>query len=191
MTPEEIKRKYQDLLNNEIFLADPISWMQNDSEFIVMTAIVGYSRRRCYAKVALCEVKKGVVPKMISKRARGMVFIWELHNHLPKAWTKDGYENTLARVTKRCAELNAEVARLAVIGAYDSAVLKLLADKYAWTPKMSAANPNNFRIYVTAYREQGRPVEEAAEYMNRHRPIFPSTGTDQHADEASRSDHCR
>jgi hypothetical protein len=39
MTPEEIKRKYQDLLNNEIFLADPISWMQNDSEFIVMTAL--------------------------------------------------------------------------------------------------------------------------------------------------------
>ncbi len=112
MTREEIKRKYQDMLNNEIFLSDPIAWMQDDSEFIVMTAITGYSRRRCYAKVALCQVKKGVVPKMISERAKGMVFIWELHNDLPKAWTRDGYENTLARVTTRCAELNAKVAEL-------------------------------------------------------------------------------
>jgi hypothetical protein len=54
MTPEEIKRKYQDVLNNEIFLNDPIGWMQDDSEFVVMTAITGYLRRRYYAKVALC-----------------------------------------------------------------------------------------------------------------------------------------
>ena len=38
MTPEVIKRKHQDLLNNEIFLADPIAGMQDNSEFIVMTA---------------------------------------------------------------------------------------------------------------------------------------------------------
>jgi hypothetical protein len=80
--------------------------MQDDSEFIVMTAITGYPRRRCYANVALCEVKKGVVPKMISERAKGMVFIWELHNYLRKGWTRDGYENTLARVTTKAAELN-------------------------------------------------------------------------------------
>ena len=85
MTPEQIKQKYQDMLNNEILAGpDPISWMHDDSEFIVMTATVGYSGRRCYAKVALCEVKKGVVPKMISTRAKGMRFIWELHNHLRK-----------------------------------------------------------------------------------------------------------
>ena len=36
--PDEIKGKYQDMLNNEIFLSDPIAWMQDDSEFIVMTA---------------------------------------------------------------------------------------------------------------------------------------------------------
>ena len=117
MTPEDIKRKYQDMLNNEIFLSDPISWMHDDSEFIVMTAIVGYSRRRCYAKVALCEVKKGVVPKMISTRAKGMRFILELHERLrvdkPRWYpAKRSYEATLAQVTQRCAELNAEVARL-------------------------------------------------------------------------------
>jgi hypothetical protein len=37
MTPEQIKRKYQDMLNNEILAGpDPISWMHDDSEFIVM-----------------------------------------------------------------------------------------------------------------------------------------------------------
>ena len=117
MTPEQIKRKYQDLLNNEILAGpDPISWMHDDSEFIVMTAIVGYSGRRCYAKVALCEVKKGVAPKRISERAKGMRFIWELRKGLRKdgrkCRTKNSYEITLARVTERCAALNAEVARL-------------------------------------------------------------------------------
>ena len=114
MTPEEIKRKHQDMLNNEVFLSDPIAWMQDDSEFIVMTAVVGYSGHRCYAKVALCEVKKGVVPKMISERAKGMRFIWELRKGLRKRGrkyrTKNSYEITLARVTQRCAELNASAA---------------------------------------------------------------------------------
>lgn len=114
MTPDQIKRKHQDMLNNEIFLGDPIAWMQDDSEFIVKTARAsagsGYHGRS--RKVALCEVEKGVVPKMISERAKGMVFIWELHNHLRKGWSKDGYENTLAKVTARCARLNAELARL-------------------------------------------------------------------------------
>jgi hypothetical protein len=118
MTPEEIKRKYQDLLNNEIFLNDPISWMKDDSEFIVMTAVTSYKGHRCYAKVALCEVKKGVIPKMISERAKGMRFIWELHKNLRKGrthwveWFDNSFEPTLAKVTQRCAELNAEVARL-------------------------------------------------------------------------------
>jgi hypothetical protein len=92
--------------------------MKDDSEFIVMTAIVGYSGRRCYAKVALCEVKKGVVPKMISERAKGMRFIWQLHTHLRKGrkYWADMFDNSFepipAKVTQRCAELNAEVARL-------------------------------------------------------------------------------
>ena len=119
MTPAEIKRKYQDLLNNEIFLSDPVAWMQDDSEFIVMTAIVGYSHRRCYAKLALCEVQKGVFPKMISERAKGMVCIWELHSGLRKDRLQEGYVDRrknsyaikLAEVTARCAELNARAAR--------------------------------------------------------------------------------
>jgi hypothetical protein len=88
------------------------------STFIVMTAITGYSRRNCYGKVALCEVEAGVIPKMISKRARGMVRIWELHTHLRKGrkyWVDmfdNSFEPVLAKVTARCAELNAEVARL-------------------------------------------------------------------------------
>lgn len=166
MTPEEIKRKYQDMLNNEVFLSDPIGWMQDDSEFIVMTAVSGRSRRNEYGKVALCEVAKGVTPKMISERAKGMRFIWELHDHVRLSGRK-GSHQVIANVRKRCAERNATAARLAVIGAYDFAVLKLLAEKYAWTPKTFAANPNNFRIHVTAYRERGLPVEEAAEFMNK------------------------
>jgi hypothetical protein len=118
MTPDEIKRKYQGMLNNEIFLNDPIAWMDADSEFVVLTAITGYSGRRCYAKVALCEVKKGVIPKMISTRAKGLRFIWEVHERLRKGrkyWVDmfdNSFEPTLAKVTQRCAELNAEVARL-------------------------------------------------------------------------------
>jgi hypothetical protein len=119
MTPEQIKRRYQDLLNNEIFLNDPIAWMHDDSEFIVMTAVTSYKGHRCYAKVALCEVQKGVRPKMISERAKGMRFIWELRTHLRKGRTHwvEGFDNsfepTLAKVTtQRCAELNAEAARL-------------------------------------------------------------------------------
>jgi hypothetical protein len=76
----------------------------------------GYHGR--YWKVALCEVEQGVKPKMISERAKGMVFIWELHNHLRKGrkyWVDmfdNSFEPTLAKVTQRCAELNAEVGRL-------------------------------------------------------------------------------
>ena len=112
----DIKRKYLDMLNNEIFLSDPIGWMQDDSEFIVITACShsqsgsGYAGR--HGKVALCEVKKGVIPKMISRRAKGMVFIWELHDHLYKGGPKSSYEITLASVTKRCVELNEKVAEL-------------------------------------------------------------------------------
>jgi hypothetical protein len=85
--------------------------MKDDSEFIVMTAISGRSRRNEYGKVALCEVAKGVTPKMISRRARGMVFIWELHDHVRLSGHK-GSHQIIANVRKRCAELNAEVKRL-------------------------------------------------------------------------------
>jgi hypothetical protein len=88
-----------------------------DSEFIVMTAVTGYAQGRCYAKVALCEVEKGVIPKMISKRAKGMVSIRELHQRLRKngrKWrTRRSYETTLAQVTQRCAELNANPLKAA------------------------------------------------------------------------------
>jgi hypothetical protein len=116
MTPDKIKRKYQDMLNNEVLAADPIAWMHDDSEFIVMTAAshgvngCGYAAR--YRKVARCEVQKGVTPKMISERANGMRFIWELHDHLYKGGSKSAYEIMLTGVIERCARLNAKVARL-------------------------------------------------------------------------------
>ena len=167
MTPDETKRKYQGMLSNEILLSDPIGWMHDDSEFIVMTAVSSYKRNGCYAKVALCEVMKGVVPKMVSERAKGMRFIWELHDHLHKRehklWTnKNSYENTLARVTQRCAELNAAVARLD----YKFAIMKVLRDRYVWTWTMLNAREKNIIMYAEASRERGLPVEEAAEYMN-------------------------
>jgi hypothetical protein len=90
--------------------------MQERSEFIVMTAAshgvngCGYAGR--YGKVALCEVKKGVTPKMISKHAKGMVFIWELHDHLYRGGSRSGYERVLTRMIEKRARLNAELARL-------------------------------------------------------------------------------
>jgi hypothetical protein len=107
----DIKRKYRDMLNNEILAGDPISWMKDDTEFVVMTAVSGRSRRNEYGKVALCEVTKGVTPKMIGERARGMVFIWELHNHVRLSGRK-GSHQIITNVRKRCAELNAKVAEL-------------------------------------------------------------------------------
>jgi hypothetical protein len=115
-TPEDIKRKYQDMLNNEIMLSDPIGWMKPDSEFIIMTACShsltgsGYAGR--HGKVAICEVKAGVKPKMISERAKGMVRIIELHDHLYKGGPKSGYATTLEDAKRKCAELNARAARL-------------------------------------------------------------------------------
>ena len=55
---------------------------------------------------------------MISERAKGMRFIWELHDHVRLSGRK-GSHQIIANVRKRCAELNARAARLAVIGAYD------------------------------------------------------------------------
>jgi hypothetical protein len=49
---------------------------------------------------------------MISERAKGLVFIWELHDHLYRFGPGTAYHITLAKVTARCAELNAECARL-------------------------------------------------------------------------------
>ena len=54
---------------------------------------------------------------MISLRAKGMVFIFELHDYLYNGGPKSGYVTTLAAVTQRCAELNAEVARLKALHA--------------------------------------------------------------------------
>jgi hypothetical protein len=120
MTPEQIKRRYREMLNNEIFLNDPIAWMSEGREFVVLTTVTSYKCCGAYGNVALCEVEKGVTPKMISQRAKGMRFIWELHTNLRKRdrppWRQSRqhkhYETILAEVTARCAELNAEVARL-------------------------------------------------------------------------------
>jgi hypothetical protein len=86
-------------------------WMQQGTEFIVMTAVArgpngsGYGGR--YAKVAICEVKIGVRPKMISSRARGMVFIWELHDHLYIGVRGSGnHQRFLVEAELKCAELS-------------------------------------------------------------------------------------
>jgi hypothetical protein len=47
------------------------------SEYIVMTASAQMpsSCKGIYKKVAVCEVEAGVIPKMISERAKGMIRI--------------------------------------------------------------------------------------------------------------------
>lgn len=54
------------------------------TEFIVMTAAAHMpaTARGRYGKVAVCEVEKGVRPKMISERAKGMVRIVSLQDKL-------------------------------------------------------------------------------------------------------------
>jgi hypothetical protein len=48
---------------------------------------------------------------MISARARGMVRIIELHDHLFIGGPKSGYATTLEYAKRKCAELNARAAR--------------------------------------------------------------------------------
>ena len=82
------------------------------TEFVVMTAsaqMPASNRYGRYGKIALCEVEKGVTPKMISERARGMVRIVDLRDRLFWGSTsKCAFQKALAELTARAAELNAK-----------------------------------------------------------------------------------
>ena len=81
-----------------------------NTEFIVMSAsaqMPASNRFGRYGKVALCEVEKGVTPKMISQRARGMVRIVDLRDRL--FWgtsSRCAFQKALAELKARAAELN-------------------------------------------------------------------------------------
>ena len=84
--------------------------MQTDTEFIVMTAATKMpaSSWGRYAKVAVCEVEKGVIPKMISERAKGMVRIVHLYDRLHVGGVRSAFQLTLTRANAACDQLNRE-----------------------------------------------------------------------------------
>jgi hypothetical protein len=79
------------------------------TEFIVMTAATrmpGSCKGR-YRKVAIVEVERGVQPKMISERARGVVRIVELHDKLhAEGGSGTAYARALAQAQATCAQMN-------------------------------------------------------------------------------------
>lgn len=84
------------------------------SEYIVMEASAkvpsGWKWRggpRGYRKIALVEVEKGVIPKMISERAKGVIRIVHVWDRLHEGATeKSAYHRCLAEARERAAELN-------------------------------------------------------------------------------------
>jgi hypothetical protein len=83
------------------------------TEFIVMTASAKMpsSCKGVYRKVAILEVLKGVTPKMISERARGVIRIVALNDRLHAG--RDGSRTTAYGKAKMdaervCAGLNRE-----------------------------------------------------------------------------------
>ena len=84
------------------------------TEFIVMTAaaVMPASCRGRYGKVAVCEVIKGVKPKMISERAKGMVRIVSLADklHAGQGGPKTAYALAKVDAERLCAGLNLEAA---------------------------------------------------------------------------------
>jgi hypothetical protein len=93
------------------------------TEFIVMTAPAKMPAncKGRYGKVAVCEVARGVRPKMISERAKGMVRIVTLLNPLSMGWldmrppcvsdspaSKTAYARALRDATRLCRGLNLE-----------------------------------------------------------------------------------
>ncbi len=97
------------------------------TEFIVMTAKAQMpaSCRGRYGKVAVCEVEKGVWPKMISERAKGMVRIVSLRDklHAGQGGSGTAYAKAKADAERLAAGLNLEAAMKrqahVVIGASD------------------------------------------------------------------------
>ena len=90
--------------------------MTRATEFIVMTAAAQMpaSCRSRYGKVAVCEVELGVRPKMISERAKGMVRIVSLRDHLyaGQGGPRTAYALAKADAERLCAGLNLEAAMI-------------------------------------------------------------------------------
>jgi hypothetical protein len=73
------------------------------TEFIVMTAM---ENMPSYGKVAVVEVEDGMVPKMITERALGLVKIVELHEHLYRAGPASAFEIAFVKAKRTAAILN-------------------------------------------------------------------------------------
>jgi hypothetical protein len=80
------------------------------TEFIVMTAAAAMpaSCRGRYGRVAVCEVDKGVWPKMISARAKGMVRIVSLREPLHIGGDRSAYAKALEDAERLARGLNLE-----------------------------------------------------------------------------------
>ena len=72
------------------------------------------SVRARYMKVAVCEVEAGVLPKMISERAKGMVRIVTLADrlHAGSGGPRTAYSIAMADAERLCAGLNLEAAMI-------------------------------------------------------------------------------
>jgi hypothetical protein len=83
-----------------------------ETEFIVMTASAKMpsSVRAPYKKVAVVEVEKGVVPKMISERAKGVVRIVHLADKLHARGVNTAYTRAVAEANELAASLNISLA---------------------------------------------------------------------------------
>ena len=73
------------------------------TEYIVMTAMENMPN---YGKVAVVEVEDGVVPKMITERALGVVKIMELHEHLYRAGPASAFEIAFKKANRTARILN-------------------------------------------------------------------------------------
>ena len=91
------------------------------TEFIVMTAIENMND---YGKVAVVEVEDGVVPKMITERALGLVKIMELHEHLYRGGPASAFEIAFVKAKRAARILNLRA----------SSPIKTWSDDYAGLP---------------------------------------------------------
>lgn len=84
-----------------------------DTRFIVMTAgcKMPSSCWGRYGRVAVCEVKTGITPKMISERALGMVRIVSLQDTLYMAGSRSAYQIALREAQALADKLNTKAEK--------------------------------------------------------------------------------
>ena len=82
------------------------------TEFIVMTAAAPMPApcKGRYGKVAVCEIKTGAKPKMISKHARGMVRIVSLRQPLHMGGPRSDFAKAKADAERLARGLNLEAS---------------------------------------------------------------------------------